>query len=116
MAVTQFKTPKSQGRTAAERSFLITWRNIRSPGLDHEFALGFLDHGVDVESQFTCGAVSLLVRGNKSQIVAAPQMIDQRLKSRFEFLRFVREHFATRFVCQRLNVHIVNAPELEYTG
>src|SRR5262249_52267888 len=57
-------------------------RNITPSSFDSQFALRFLSSGIDVELQFTSRAVPILVRGDKRQVVAAAQVIDQRLKGR----------------------------------
>ena len=87
-------------------SISAAWRNIAASGFDNQFALRFLPSGIEVEFQFTCRPIPLLVRGDKRQVVTAAQVIDQCLKSRVELCRFVREYFTAGFVCQMLQVHI----------
>src|SRR6185295_17344486 len=81
-------------------------RNITPSSLDNQFVLRFLSSGIDVELQFTCRPVPVLVGGDKRQIVAAAQVIDERLKGRAELFRFVREYFTAGFVRQIFQVHV----------
>src|SRR6185503_4967905 len=91
-------------------------RNITPAGFDNHFALRFLSNGIDVEFQFTRRAVTLLVRGDEGQVVAAAQVIDQRLKGGPELCRFVREYFTAGFVRQLFQVHIVGSDNFVQAG
>ncbi len=91
-------------------------RYITPPGFDNQFALRFLSRGIDVEFQFTRRPVPLLVRRDKSQVVAAPQVVDQRLKGRVEFFRFVRKYFTAGFVRQIFQVNIVGSDYFVHAG
>ena len=82
-------------------------RNITPSGLDNQFVFRFLSSGIDVEFQFTRRPVPVLVSGDKRQIVAAAQVIDQPLKGRVELFRFVREYFTAGFVRQIFQVHVL---------
>jgi len=81
-------------------------RDITPARLDDQFVLRFLSNGIDVEFQFTCRPVPLLVSGDKRRIVAAAQVIDQHLKGRAELFRFVREYFTAGLVRQIFQVHV----------
>lgn len=91
-------------------------RNITPAGFDNQFALRSLSHGIDVEFQLTGRPVPVLVRGHKRQVVAAAQMIDQRLKGEVELCRLVREYFTAGFVRQMFQVHIVGSDNFVYAG
>ena len=98
------------------RQISTAWRNITASGFDNQFALRFLWSGLEVEFQFTRRPVPLLVRGDKCEVVAAAQVIAQRLKSRVELYRFVREYFTAGFVRQIFQVHVFGSDYLVHAG